>query len=460
MIYKLEWATGGLMRFNIFWKSVALLALLIYAAIIFVVARGIVQNLLFAVIFSCTAAFLLYSAWLLFTATGGHARKARWYFVTGLIALVIELVYFLRDVSSFWAVLGVALLTGIYVVIMRVLRKKYWGQRRQISQQTQQVAQFKRPYLIINPKSGNGRAIKAHIDKLAKEQGVHVMMLRKGDDVEAIARQAARNGADVLGISGGDGSIGAVAKIAIESNLPVVVLPGGTRCHFARDLGLDPKLIADALSGFRGVERLIDVGSINGRIFLNNVSFGLYADIVDHPEYRNHKLDVARNVLQSIASGDKDGYDLQFLYGNRRMHKAVQVLVGVNPYNTLDLYELGHRDKLDAGVLQVTVLTALNDATIKKLLRRVSIDIIHRGDGLSDFFQWESGSFKITNSKGTIVAGVDGEREEYSTPAHVRVLPKALHVYVPAEGVRNRPKNIFSLFVVKQLWSAVARRSA
>src|SRR5690606_33418510 len=106
---------------------------------------------------------------------------------------------------------------------------------------------------------------------------------------QKLARQAIQDGADVLGISGGDGSIGAVAKVAMEYDVPLVVLPGGTRCHFARDLGLDPRYLVDGLDGFKGVERRIDVGDINGRVFLNNISLGAYADIVDHKEYREQK---------------------------------------------------------------------------------------------------------------------------------------------------------------------------
>jgi diacylglycerol kinase family enzyme len=341
------------------------------------------------------------------------------------------------------------------VMLVGILRRDYWREMRRRNELTAKMAHFQNPFLIINPVAGNGRAVKAHIDELAKKQGIMVIFTRKGDDLESVARRAVRKGADVLGVSGGDGSLGAVAKVAIEQHLPVVVLPGGTRCHFARDLGLAPKRITDALEGFHGVERVVDVADIDGRIFLNNASFGLYADIVDSPGYREHKVQASRNVLRSLVNGRKDVYDLHFRRGKLRVCKAVQVLVGVNSYETFNVFELGHRERLDGGVLQITAITRLNDETMRKLLSTMGIDRLEKNDTYSDIFQWTSKSFSITNSTGRIVAGIDGEREEYVTPVTIRIKPLALRIFVPAEGLRNRPKNPFSMFVVRRIWAIV-----
>jgi diacylglycerol kinase family enzyme len=317
---------------------------------------------------------------------------------------------------------------------------------------------FRKPYLIINPKSGNGRAIKAHIDSLAQKRGIVVLFTSKTEDVETIARRAVHEGADVIGISGGDGSIGAVAKVALESRLPIVVLPGGTRCHFARDLGLDPKHIADALTAYNGVERRVDVGDINGRIFLNNVSFGLYADIVDHPEYREHKVEVSREVLKAVATGKKKLYDLRFTLGKHRYRKAAQVLVGVNRYDTMNLLDLGHRNALDEGMLQVTAITELNENVVKTLMDVVGTEKFSISNTRSqDFSQEVTKQFTISSGSDSLVVGVDGEREVYKSPVHVRVKPKVLKIYVPPEGTRGRPRNLFSVFTIRQVWRAAAR---
>lgn len=238
----------------------------------------------------------------------------------------------------------------------------------------------------------------------------------------------------------------------------MVVLPGGTRCHFARDIGLEPKRIADALNGFTGVERRVDVATINGRIVLNNVSFGLYADIIDNPNYRQHKREVSRRVLRDLLSGTKSTYPLRFRYKGQQFSKAVQVLVGVNRYTTLDIFEMGHRNCMDEGVLQVTAITRLTDSLFARLLTVMSIGRLRSSNALQDVYEWVTPAFTVGAPKHTIVAGVDGEREEYKTPVTIRVMPSALTVYVPAEGVRSRRKNPFDLTIVRELWQAVAHK--
>jgi diacylglycerol kinase family enzyme len=355
------------------------------------------------------------------------------------------------DQRSRRLLIAFCVLMATYALIVVALRRAYWRTKRQTGLPDHSLALFQNPVLLVNPKAGNGRAIKAGIPSLAEHAGVDVRVMQKGDDVESLARQAAEDGADVLGISGGDGSIGAVAKVAIEKDLPMVVLPGGTRCHFARDIGLEPKRIADSLSGFHGVERRIDAAEINGRIFLNNASFGLYADIVSHPEYRDNKLRVSRQVLTSLADGTKPAYNLRFQHGHKQFHKAVQVLVGVNSYRMLSLTELGQRVSVDGGHLQVTVFGHLNNATVAKLLQAVSIDRLRSADP-SALDQWESPTFHIRGPGRRLVVGVDGENETFDNPIKVRILPGALRIYVPAEGLRSRPKRLLSFFLVQQLW--------
>jgi len=442
-------------RLSLRLRIAALATICIYALLVFTAALLVAHN--FGLFLACipTAALLAYGAWLGFTGLRKRAMIGVGLVILSFAALVVEFGYFLRGRDDWRAVLMVLVLSVLYVVLIGFLRREYWREMRRSNESTKTTAQFHNPFLIINPKAGNGRAVKAHLDEQAKKQGITVIFTKKGDDLESVARRAVRRGADVLGVSGGDGSLGAVAKVAIEQQLPIVVLPGGTRCHFARDLGLDPKRITDALAGFHGVERLVDTADINGRIFLNNASFGLYADIVDSPGYREHKVQASRNVLRSIVNGTKDTYDLRFRRDKFQVDKAVQVLVGVNSYETFNVFELGHRERLDEGVLQVTAITQLNDETMRELLSTISIDKLGKTDAYPNIFQWTRKSFSITNSTGRIVAGVDGEREEYATPVTIRVKPLALHIFVPAEGLRNRPKNPFSLFVIHRIWEGM-----
>jgi diacylglycerol kinase family enzyme len=438
------------MRLKLHDRLLAALALLVFTVIIFAVVWLLISHLLFAILLCATLIFLARAAWL---ALSGKNVMYTWLLVIVILALLSELIFF-GFTANYLVWVIIILAAAVFAIIVGHLRKILWQDMRSAASQTGITAAFRKPFLIINPKSGNGRAIKAHIPKLAKSQGIEVKILKNGDNVQKIAHESVRSGADVLGISGGDGSIGAVAKVAIENNVPLVVLPGGTRCHFARDIGLDPKRIADALAGFHGVERTVDVGEINGRIFLNNVSFGLYADIVARPEYRGHKRRITREVLQSIASGKKQPYTLQFSHGAVKYNSAVIILVGVNAYDTSNLLEFGQREKLDAGLLQISALTKLDE----KSADRIMSSALARKEN-PDIDQWEATSFKVAASSTTIKTGVDGEFETYESPVRIRVLPKKLRLFVPAEGVRNRPKKIFSPFVLQSLWAAAVHGS-
>ena len=257
----------------------------------------------------------------------------------------------------------------------------------------------------------------------------------------------------MLGVSGGDGTLGAVAKVAIEHDLPLAVLPGGTRCHFARDAGFKPEEISDALVSFRGVERRVDVGSINGRIFLNNVSFGLYADIVDNPEYRDNKIRTTRGVLQNLLNDTKKYYPLSFVDASNKKHEhATQILVGVNEYETANVFELGRRNHLNKGILQITVITKLTDQLVQQMVDTVIINKSFSDNNIGNVYQWTAKHFKVDSPSQKLVVGVDGEREEYTNPVSIEILPKALRLMVPPEGSRQRQSNLFSPRLLKKLW--------
>jgi len=242
-----------------------------------------------------------------------------------------------------------------------------------------------------------------------------------------------------------------VAAVAMQHDIPMVVLPGGTRCHFARDLGMDPKRIVDALESFNGVERRVDVGDINGRIFLNNASFGLYGEIIDHPDYREHKVDATRAVLRRIME-QHSLYDLQFVdtHGNF-YQQVVSLLVGVNKYEMVHLLELGYRKQLDGGVLQASAITELNDQWMRRLLAQTPMSLAKFSKGMEGFAQWETGTLRVNSSSEMLVVGVDGEREEYVAPVDISIKPGALRLLVPAEGDRPRRMRAFDTEVVRAL---------
>ena len=137
------------------------------------------------------------------------------------------------------------------------------------------------PVLFFNPRSGGGKAERFSLAKEARARGIEPIELKAGDDLEVLVRGAVARGADGLAMAGGDGSQAVVAAVAAEFGLPYACVPAGTRNHFALDLGVDRDDVVGALEAFvDGGERRVDLGEVNGRVFVNNVSLGLYAEAV------------------------------------------------------------------------------------------------------------------------------------------------------------------------------------
>ena len=140
-------------------------------------------------------------------------------------------------------------------------------------------------------------------------------MFEPGDDLATLATAAVRDGADALGMAGGDGSQAAVAAVAAEHGLYVCV-PAGARNHFAFDLGIDRNDVVGALDAFVGVERRIDLGRVNGRVFVNNVAMGVYGAVVQSPAYREHKVRTMIDMLPELVGPGAEPFDLRFTGGN------------------------------------------------------------------------------------------------------------------------------------------------
>ena len=174
----------------------------------------------------------------------------------------------------------------------------------------------RRPVLFINPRSGDGKATRAGLAERAREKAIETMTLAPGQDLAALAGEAAAAGADVLGMAGGDGSLAVVAAVAAAHQIPFVCVPAGTRNHFALDVGVDRHDLTGALDAFtEGVERRIDTAEVNGRMFLNNVSLGIYGDAVRSPAYRDAKV---RTLLETAAEVMGPGAEAPALRPGRR----------------------------------------------------------------------------------------------------------------------------------------------
>ena len=157
------------------------------------------------------------------------------------------------------------------------------------------------PVLIVNPRSGGGTARRAGLVERAREHGIDALELGPKHGLAALIEEALDHGADALGMAGGDGSMAAVAAAAADAGLPFVCVPAGTRNHFARDLRLDARDPVAALDAFSdGVESRIDLGEVNGRPFVNNVSLGVYGEAVAQPGYRDAKLQTLLETARAV----------------------------------------------------------------------------------------------------------------------------------------------------------------
>jgi diacylglycerol kinase family enzyme len=221
----------------------------------------------------------------------------------------------------------------------------------------------RRPVLFVNPRSGDGKAARARVAERAREKGIQAVILAPGQDLAALAREAVTDGADTLGMAGGDGSLAMVAAVAAAHEIPFVCVPAGTRNHFALDVGVDRHDVIGALDAFTGgVERRIDMAEVNGRLFLNNASLGIYGDAVRSPAYRDAKV---RTLLETAAevmgpSGEAPALRLVDDLGHEHRDLVV-ILVSNNPYALDRPLARGTRPTLGGGQLGIVVVDAPAD---------------------------------------------------------------------------------------------------
>lgn len=271
----------------------------------------------------------------------------------------------------------------------------------------------RRPVLVVNPRSGDGSAARAHVAQQAHERGIEVVVLSPGQDLAALAEHAAASGADALGMAGGDGSLAVVAAVALAHGLPFVCVPVGTRNHFALDLGIDRHDPVGALDAFTaGLERRIDVAEVNGRMFLNNVSLGVYGEAVRQQSYRDAKVRTLLQAVEQVAAPVNEAPQFQVIDDLGGGHaRPVLLLVSNNAYATGPPPAGGTRPTLASGRLGAMVVDAAHGRTPP------------RGRA------WSAPHVKV-DALGPVNAGVDGEPVVLTPPLEFEIRPAALRVLV------------------------------
>jgi diacylglycerol kinase family enzyme len=282
--------------------------------------------------------------------------------------------------------------------------------------------------LLINPRSGDSKAERVGLVRECAARGIEPVVLRPGQDVVALAEAAVAGGADVIGVAGGDGSLALVAGVAARHRVPMVVVPAGTRNHLAMDLGLDRADVTGALDAYGpAVDRAVDLGDVNGRPFVNNVSLGLYAEIIRSPAYREAKVDTTLSALPDLVGPGSRPFDLRFTDPAGERHAGAHVVqVSNNPYGRT-LRMLASRPRLDSGRLGVITLQLPEGPPDPAFLGAVTTG---HPDRLSGFAAWEALTFEV-DSGDLVDAGIDGEALRISPPLRFTIRPGALRVRLP-----------------------------
>jgi diacylglycerol kinase family enzyme len=303
---------------------------------------------------------------------------------------------------------GNLIAVGVGVVATSFAVRTAFGQEGSAGGRWREVPPSSAPVVLINPRSGDGRAERVGLADAARARGIEAVILEPGMDLPELARDAVARGADAIGMAGGDGSMAIVASIAAEHDVPFVCVPAGTRNHFALDLGVQRDDVVGALDAFvEGVETTVDLGQVNGRPFVNNVSLGVYAEAVSDPGYREAKLRTLRRTARDLLGPSGDVPRMQVVDDLGREHTSVaMMLVSNNPYALKRALGRSTRPAMDRGTLGVVLLTGKG------------------GDRV-----WEEPSVTVT-APGPAPTAIDGEAVTLDSPLSFTTLPARLRVRI------------------------------
>jgi diacylglycerol kinase family enzyme len=284
-----------------------------------------------------------------------------------------------------------------------------------------------RPVLFINPRSGRGKAVRLSLADRARDLGIERVVLEPGEDLAVLVEQAVAAGADALGMAGGDGSMAVVAAAASAHDLPFICVPAGTRNHFARDLGVLRRDVVGALGAFTdGLERRIDLGTVNGTAFLDNVILGFYGDAVRREDYRDARLRTLVATAQQALGPRAPASGVVVIDDEGREHRdPAVVVVSNNPYAIDRAVARETRLRLDGGRLGVVVLG-------RPAPRRTDR-------------AWTTTALEIA-ARGPVHAGLDGEAVTLEAPLRFAIEPHALRVRICARHPGASPSAQWAAF--------------
>jgi diacylglycerol kinase family enzyme len=435
-------------------RMAAVVALLTLVAAIGLILFGVVRHFLAVLAGLVALVVCVLAGWYVVSRRGVVRVTAVIVMLAAVAGLIASLI--LEDYHGL-AVLGLIVVAAVSVASARYALRAPAERARVAAMRATPVAPAGRPVLIMNLKSGGGKAEKFRLADECGKRGIEPVVLQPGDDLLQLAEDAIVRGADAIGMAGGDGSQALVATVASRRNVPHVCVPAGTRNHFALDLGLNRNDVVGALDAFADAfERRIDLGSVNGRIFVNNASLGLYAEVVQSPEYRGAKISTAASILPDLLGPAAEPLDLRFNGPGGYYPTAHLILVSNDPYQMDHIGNMGTRSRLDLGVLGI-VAARIADAA--QASRFVALEAAGRVRRFPGWLEWRSPRF-VVGSGGPVQIGIDGEALQLDPPLVFESLPGALRVRVPRRAVqpsrRARAVRLLSASTIAELARVVA----
>ncbi len=408
-------------------RGAAILALLAPIAMVVVAAVALADDVAIAVLAVALVLAASAAMWVALTNRGGVR-------VGGAVAAILAAGGLVAVLATHWQ--------GVLVLVALLLLLALFGlaapyalgltgaaAAQKLAAQAARVGPARQGVLIINLKSGGGKAERFDLVGEAQRRGIEPVVLRPGDDLLALAEDAIGRGADVIGMAGGDGSQALVATVAARHGVAHVCIPAGTRNHFALDLGLDRDDVVGALDAYaEGIERRIDLARVNERVFVNNASLGVYAKVVQSDAYRDAKLETWARMLPDLLGPGAEPIDLEFTTpAGEAYSDAPLILVSNNPYRLTSLAGAGTRERIDLGELGVVAARVNSAGDVSKL---AALELAGRAGRFPGLISWTAEEFEIRSS-GPVEVGLDGEALVLEPPLRFVTMPAALRVRVP-----------------------------
>ena len=289
---------------------------------------------------------------------------------------------------------------------------------------------------ILNGKSGSCDPVTVSeaIERIAADHGAeaHVHLVREGSNIAQLVRTALKDGAQIVVAGGGDGTINAVASELVGSAVPLGVLPLGTLNHFAKALSVPLSLNEAITNVFTEEARDVDVGEVNGSVFLNNSGIGLYPRIVLDREASEKQGRAKWFASVQAATRKLKNYHLMHVAlktdsGEQIVRATPFLFIGNNKYETSGL-GIGSRTRLDAGRLWISLAP---EAGRLKLLVLAILAVVGR---LKEphLEVLEAADLEVKMRQRRLEVAMDGEVRVLASPLRYRSLPKALRVIVPS----------------------------